>query len=716
MSVKTYKDIYMGSTTSQGITTSATFSTLFRRWGSIDGAINSCAAIHTGWGPLVQSAVGFRHPQEKEQIILPCGNTSGSYALTTGPAFNSLYGPYKLFNFQNNSTQNMNGPTWVNSNVTFYLAGLDRSKIIMVPSIQARNLQGQTWSGSLKNWSETYGRTYTYIVSANVQAYYKQDISSTTTGSNFPISLLSGPTGVSVASGVYNDGKSVAHSYVGSYYPYARSLSQLITTDTIYNEGGATYWQSFFNPSVSSFCLYYYNYLHYKKGVTGDGGHAPFWYYEYSDVVDWLNRWGLWWAEDRAEVANCHGPATESPYVHVPQIDDNGYLTGEMFSGSTDPDDSNSITNNFDIGGDITGIYNPLGGYDFTGYNNTDPTKEPLTPQYPVQYPQSLPSDSTELDLETNEYNGVGIFGTYYCGNRTMIEGINNVLWNTDQGLIDRVIAGLKLYGSDPVNAIMSLRIYPFAVSGQVPCSSTNVVLGVVDLGVPMFKIAENATIAFELGSMQIEPEFNNFLDLAPYTAISVYIPCVGIVELSTNDFMGKALRIQMSVDITTGQCTACIYAGQTPIKYASGQMGVEIPITASTGEEYSKAFIETAANGAAGFASGGLAGAAVGVAEGVMNNFGTLFFGAAAAEKTGIASPSNAFTMPMKCFVIISRPNVIMPENYAHTYGKVCHTSGILNEFSGFTVCKNVDTSNLTATEEERNMIKAFLESGVYV
>lgn len=713
MSVKTYKDIYMGSTTSQGITTSETLSTLFRRWGSIDGAISSCAAIHTGWGPMIQTAVGYTHPHEKEQIISPCGNTNGSYAIMTGGGFNSLYGPYKVYDYMHNTVVNMNGPTWNNSTTRFYLGGLDRSKIILSVGVTARNLQGQTWNGSLKAWTETYGRTYTYITSAGATTYYKQDISSSSTGSVFPLGLLALPVGVSVGSGTYNDGKSTKYGYLGGYYPYSHELPQLVTQDTIYSEGGATYYQSFFNPSATSFSGFFYNYLHYKQGVTGDGGHLPFWYYEYSDVVDWINKMGFWWVEDRADIADCHGPATTSPYVHVPQVDDNGYLTGEMFSGSANPDDPNSIANNFHNGGDITGIYNPLGGYDITGYNNTDPTAEPLTPQYPVQYPQPLENGSTELDLETNEYNGVGIFGTYYCGNRAMIQGINDVLWNTDQSLIDRVIAGLKLYGSDPVNAIMSLRIYPFPVSGQVPCSSTNVVLGVVDLGVPMFKIAENATIAFELGSMQIEPEFNNFLDLAPYTAISVYIPCVGIVELSTNDFMGKALRIQMSVDITTGQCTACIYAGQTPIKYASGQMGVEIPITARTGEEYAKAFIETAA---ASFTPGGLAGAAEGVAKEAIENYGTLFFGAAATEKTGVASPSNTFTMPMKCFVIISRPNVIMPDNYAHTYGKVCHTSGVLNEFSGFTVCKNVDTSNLTATEEERNMIKAFLESGVYV
>lgn len=716
MSVKTYKDIYMGSTTSGGITYSETFSTLNRRWGGLDGAISSCAAINTGWGPMIQSMVGYTHPHTKEQIIQPLGSTSGGYAIATNYGLNSLYGPYTLKDFQTGSTTTLNGPTFANqTQAKFILAGVDRSKIILVVGVQARNLQGQTWNGSLKNWSETYGRTYPYILSASYLAYYKQDISSNSTGSSFSYTLISNADGIGLCASTYNSGQSTKYYYNGTYYPYSRALSQLTTLNSIYNEGGNTYYQSFYNSS-SNGIGYYYNYLHYKEGVTGDGGYPPFWYYEYSDVVDWINKFGMWWVEDRADIADCHGAATTSPYVHVPQIDDNGFLTGNSFTGSDDPDDPNSIKNNFDIGGDITGIYNPLGGYDITGNNNINPANDPLTPQYPVQHPEPLPEGSTELDLETNEYNGVGIFGTYYCGNRAMIQGINDVLWNTDQSMLDRVIAGLKLYGSDPANAIMSLRIYPFAVSGQVPCASTNVVLGVVDLGVPMFKIAENATIAFELGSMQIEPEFNNFLDLAPYTAISVYIPCVGIVELSTNDFMGKALRIQMSVDITTGQCTACIYAGKTPVKYASGQMGVEIPVTARTGEEYAKAFIETAANGAAGFATGGLAGAAEGVAEGAMDNFGTIFFGAAATEKTGVASPSNSFTMPMKCFVIISRPNVVMPDNYAHTYGKVCHTSGVLNEFSGFTVCKNVDVSNLTATEEERSMIKSFLESGVYV
>ena len=71
---------------------------------------------------------------------------------------------------------------------------------------------------------------------------------------------------------------------------------------------------------------------------------------------------------------------------------------------------------------------------------------------------------------------------------------------------------------------------------------------------------------------------------------------------------------------------------------------------------------------------------------------------------------------MPLDSYVIVSRPSVEEPDNFAHTYGKVCHTTGLLNDMSGFTVCKNVDVTGITATEEERSMIKTFLESGVFI
>ena len=711
MSVKTFRDIYQGSTTSNGVTTSVRLGMLYQRWSysdsSMESAIASCASISTGWGPGVQTAYGSDHPNTKEKIIAPAASTNGTYALTTGGAQTGFCGYYDLNNVQTGITSHPPGYSWISSYTQFYLAGIDRSRVILVPSVTARDLQGNTWSGSLKAWSETYGRTFTYITSMSYTAYYKQNIVLVAPGTIIGYGLLGTKKHVQIKSGTI-DGRNPKYVYQGDIYPHSAGLLPFGTTDSIYNEGGNTYWQSFCEIDGNWALMYYYNYLHYKPGETGDDGYAPFWYYNYSDCVNYMNQLGMWWAEDVNAASNCHGEGTTDEGVHAPQIDDNGFVTGEYFSGNADSTDPNSIFYNFNSGGSVGGIFNPLGYYDITGHNNISETNQPLSPAYPIQTPAPLQPGDPDLELQANEYNGVGIFGTYYCGSRTAIQGINDALWNIDQSVLGRIIDGLKLYGSDPANAIISLRIYPFNVAAQVDCTSTNVYLGIVDIGIPMFKIAENASIVLDLGSFLIEPKFQSFLDLAPYTTITVYVPFVGNIQLPTNEFMGRTLRIQMSVDLTTGQCVACIFANETPMIYSAGQIGVEIPVTARTGEEVAKAFIEAAAAVVTRGAST--------LVDSMADDFGVLFLGDNSTEKTGASSPSNSFTMPLDSYVIVSRPTVEAPENFAHTYGKVCHTTGLLNDMAGFTVCKNVDVTGITATEEERSMIKTFLESGVFI
>lgn len=54
---------------------------------------------------------------------------------------------------------------------------------------------------------------------------------------------------------------------------------------------------------------------------------------------------------------------------------------------------------------------------------------------------------------------------------------------------------------------------------------------------------------------------------------------------------------------------------------------------------------------------------------------------------------------------------------NYGRTYGIPVHKSGTVGEYSGYTVCNNVDCSGITkATVSEQALIKQYLESGVYV
>ena len=70
-------------------------------------------------------------------------------------------------------------------------------------------------------------------------------------------------------------------------------------------------------------------------------------------------------------------------------------------------------------------------------------------------------------------------------------------------------------------------------------------------------------------------------------------------------------------------------------------------------------------------------------------------------------------------CYIKVTWPTPMSDRvtNYGRTYGVPVHKSGTVGDYSGYTVCNNVDCSGITkATVSEQALIKQYLESGVYV
>lgn len=749
MAVKPYRDITKGVMTLDGIGCSETFKVLNSRWGNVLSAIPTIATLRWTLGPTIEANYGTQYPQRKEDIIKPSSHTPSSMALcywgasNPGAANSTFYGNGTQTNTGNGRVLPISGQTFANNTSGHYVIGnFDRARFILVCQVTTRNLTGTTWAGT---WGDYVNKseTFPYIIGVSYGCYYKQDLSSGSQGVTRGISYQTEMSKHVWNVGRRNDNRAAEYQYDG--YITTSTWSMLsgmpILLNRIVNVQGARIYASYLNET---FAINHvpYNLIHFMPGALDtDNDHVPFFYMYPSDVVTYMNSMGLWWADSQAAIADCHGEATVSPHIHVPQVDDNGFPTGEMFSGE-------EIADNYVNGGDLN-IYNPLGGTDFTG-NNTNPENDPLkSPYEDVQEPDPLEPGDEDLELENSDYNGVGLFGTYYATTRAGIKAFCDGLWNDDGSVIDQIITGLKLL-ADPIDGVISLRLYPFRVSSYAQTEGYKpVYIGTYRMGdLTMNRISESSSIILDLGQIMLRPKYNNFLDLAPYTAMTLYIPFVGCIQLNPNDYLGETLRVQMTVDMTTGQCVAAVYASEAPLVYASGQMGVDIPVTCKTGSQLAAA-ITTATAGLAIGALGNMVGvaskagfmrslatktaaatadrmehnASIDRAVGAMDEVSEiamdtamLYFGATSMDRTGTNSPANGMTMPICCFLTISRPTIEMPDDYNHTYGKVCHVSSSLSSFIGFTVCANVDTTGISATEQERSAIKAFLESGVYV
>lgn len=338
-----------------------------------------------------------------------------------------------------------------------------------------------------------------------------------------------------------------------------------------------------------------------------------------------------------------------------------------------------------------------------------DAKYDPYKPIDPNKYTDKIVLNKPNLTT-------TGIFNRTFALTANSIKSLANYLWNADESIFNEIVKGLSLMGGNPIDGLIDLRLYPFDVSSKTSGgNSKSIVVGRTDTKVNGLEINDyNAVL--ELGSCTFFPNFGNFLDYEPFTTASLYIPYVGIVPISTADFMGQTISCKMVVDITTGSCTAVVFANDIPIIYKNGNIGVEIPMTGTNSAEYASRIAGGLTSGATDIALGAASKSVGQVVSGV----GAIADSALSVNNTmyntaGSSSPACGLWQPQNCYFIIQRPVPIVPENYGHTVGYACNYQAKIGDCSGYTQTYNVDVSSINAPESEKNAIAEILNSGFY-
>lgn len=376
---------------------------------------------------------------------------------------------------------------------------------------------------------------------------------------------------------------------------------------------------------------------------------------------------------------------------YVPIIGNDGITTGKYLDG----EEANTLPQST--------WTSPTSQWDNSKY---DPTK-------PID-----PNDYTDkIDLNKPTLTTTGIFNRTFGMNATNIRSLADYLWNADETVFNEIIKGLSLMGGNPIDGLIDLRLYPFdVVSHTSGGAAKSIVVGRTNTGINGIEINDyNAVL--DLGSCSFFPYFGNFLDYEPYTTGQLYIPYVGIVPISTAVFMGQTISCKMVVDITTGSCTAIVFCNGIPLIYKNGNIGVEIPMTATNSAQYAARIM----SGLTSAATDLTLGAATGNPMQIASSVGGITDAAMASNNTiyntaGSSSPACGLWQPQNCYFIINRPVPIVPDSYGHNVGYACNYQANLSSLSGFTCCYNTDINTLYATEEEKDEIVRLLGQGVYL
>lgn len=318
-------------------------------------------------------------------------------------------------------------------------------------------------------------------------------------------------------------------------------------------------------------------------------------------------------------------------------------------------------------------------------------------------------TDGAEIpDLPSISAADLG-FITMYNPSAVQLKALSDFMWS---GAFD-LVTYKKLF-SDPMQSIIGLAIVP--VQPSVGGSKT-VKFGTIDSGITMNYLSTNY-VRLDCGSVSVDKYVGCFMDNEPYTKISIYLPFIGIRQLSADDCIGRSLHVVYNIDVLTGACACFIEVSGKGVLYSyNGSCITNVPLTAvnfSGAIQNAVSAIGSAIGIAAGMATGAAPVTAMSIAGLATSAANTAVNSKPQVQRSGNLGGSAGIMSIMTPYVIIERPRMSVPNKIEKFVGQTSNITMYLGDCKGFTMCDYVHLDNLNATSEEIVEIESMLKQGV--
>lgn len=271
-------------------------------------------------------------------------------------------------------------------------------------------------------------------------------------------------------------------------------------------------------------------------------------------------------------------------------------------------------------------------------------------------------------------------------------------LWSSD------FFEQIKKLFNDPMQAIIGLHkvFSPVQTSGlgTIKC-------GYLDSEVPS-KLVSEQYVTVDCGSIDLQEYFGNVFDYPPFTEISIYLPFIGVRLLDPSDVMRATISVKYHVDVFTGACLADVNVKRDTaggVLYTfPGSCSVQYPLSSGS----YMGIVSNIVSSVMGAVSNPTP---LGIGSSVAN---VIFNSRTNVERSG-SFTGNAGAMGSKIpYLIISRPQTAMAQNFETLSGYPSNTYTPLSACTGFTQVKFVHVENLAATDAEKQEIEQLLKEGV--
>lgn len=408
------------------------------------------------------------------------------------------------------------------------------------------------------------------------------------------------------------------------------------------------------------------------------------------DIIKALNSTGLYYADD-----SYTSWGDFAANVHLGVMDANGVTDCENRITGLDEIDNSDLPNK------------NRSGYD---WDIPDPTKPP-TPPIP--------------EIDDIESVGYGYFsnttmGTLYAlKNKLDLEKITQwLLTQTEKIDIAKNVVSLKeipfplsTLGITPIDANLSIGGTPVTYQGA------NVVVG--EIVAPVIPTLSVVFADFDIPRMS-----NTFLDYSPYTKYELLVPFAPS-PISLPDWcVNKNVKAIFLYDIYTTACQYVIECNGERICSVSGNFGIDRPISAQNVAIKDASRLSSQISTASSVLGGVMSGATSnvgGIISGAVGGVSALSQMILSGKQNymytvGANGDSSTVGLYHAAHLKITRTLSAEDDNFAHVYGRPLCKVRKLSDLTGYTKCDNVNTSGLTCSESEKQMIKNLLESGVHI
>lgn len=313
-----------------------------------------------------------------------------------------------------------------------------------------------------------------------------------------------------------------------------------------------------------------------------------------------------------------------------------------------------------------------------------------------------------------------GIIGLF-APSASQMQALASFMWTdfggqgtTTEAILSEIVEALKRSISNPLDYVVGLNIIPS--QGLSIGATQTIQFGFVSSNVSMPALSSQY-FTVDCGSITFDPLCGNtFLDYAPYSKFSIYLPYIGVKDLDANDCVGHTIGVVYHGDTVTGGVTAYITKDQSVMYQYSGCCALNVPLSSDNWGSTIAGAVQIATSMVSGGLTAGAAGVGAAAAQGAANVAANPSLLSPQVQHSGAVSGGAGCMGVQYPFIIREAVRFHSTAGFNKIAGYPSFYKRKLENVSGYTTVVDVHLDNVPATKPELEEIIELLKGGVYL